>query len=57
MENLKGNSLPDLLNWELKLELLKSSSCSELTHTKKAEKTKSQANEAEENKRHFYLSE
>lgn len=57
MQNLEGNSLFNLLNWELKLELLKSCSCSEVTHQKKAEKTKSQANEAKENKRHLYLSE
>lgn len=57
MQNLEGNSLFNLLNWELKSELLKSCSCSEVTHQKKAEKTKSQANEAKENKRHLYLSE
>lgn len=35
MQNLKGNSLLNSLNWELKLELLKSHSCSEFTHTQK----------------------
>lgn len=52
MQSLKGNSLLNLLNWELKLELLKSHSCRELTQ-KKAEKTKSQANEDRKTKDNY----
>lgn len=56
MQTLQDNSLLNLLNWELKLELCKPRRCSEFTH-KKVEKTKSKANGAKENKRHLCLRE